>query len=252
MRRRTLLAAAAPAAVASAGCVVGYSRDAADSDETTDDEIETLPLAKQGTPPTICEEEMKPDGINAVGDPSFGTVAEYPEDPDGYLPLTDERTVIGLRTGGDARAYPLSILNVHEVVNDVLDRPVIVTYCPICRSGMVADRRIGGEAAVFDASGLLWKPPGVYTAAAEKENRVFSDRDRGVSNNGNLVMYDGKTGSYWSQLLAQAICGPLAEERLDTRAATVSTWGEWRREHPDGAVLLPPPMSEVVDPPVRH
>jgi len=67
---------------------------------------------------------------------------------------------------------------------------------------------------------------------------------------GDLVMYDGRTGSYWSQLLAQAICGPQRKRRLSIRPSTVTTLGEWRGEHPDTDVLLPPPASTLVDPPV--
>lgn len=251
MRRRTLLAALG-ATIPLSGCVVGYTDSVPSGDNgTTDaDEIETLTLAEQGRPPTICSEESKPDGILAIDDPSFSVPEAWPENPDGYRPLTAESTIIGLEDGDAARGYPLTVLNVHEIVNDTFGHPVIVTYCPICRSGMVADRRIGGEATVFDVSGLLWMPPGVYTAAAEKEDRVFSDRKTGVSNNGNLVMYDRKTRSYWSQMLAQAICGPKAEQRLDIHAATVSTWGEWRSEHPEGDVLLPPPASGTVEPPL--
>lgn len=126
-----------------------------------------------------------------------------------------------------------------------------MTYCPLCRSGMVADRRVDGEPATFDVSGLLWKPPRINTAASEEEGRVFSDRERGVENNGNLVMYDDVTGSYWSQMLARAICGPRREERMSIRPSTVDSWGAWREAHPESEVLLPPPASTVVDPPVR-
>jgi hypothetical protein len=115
---------------------------------------------------------------------------------------------------------------------------------------MVADRRIDGEAATFDVSGLLWKPPRIYTAASEADGRVFSDREEGVGNNGNLVMYGGATGSYWSQMLAEAICGQRRETGLAIRPSTATTFGGWRAEHPETEVLLPPPESTLVDPPV--
>ena len=133
MRRRALLTALG-ASVATAGCVVGYTdSDSSDGNDDTDGEIETLTLAEQGTPPTICSEELKPDGILAIDDPSFGPPTEWPDDPDGYRPLNDQSTVIGVEDGGEARAYPLTILNVHEIVNDTLGRPVIVTRCSTCR-----------------------------------------------------------------------------------------------------------------------
>lgn len=248
MRRRAILAATG-LAVGSAGCVVGYGRRESPADDQAS-EIDAPTLAEQGMPSTICAEDIKPGGIRAIDDPSFGAPGEWPDDPDGYRRLDDEATVIGIENDVVARAYPLTVLNVHEIINDTLDGPVLVTYCPLCRSGMVADRRVDGDPARFDVSGLLWVPPGIYTAAAEADGRVFSDREAGVSNNGNLVMYDETTGSYWSQMLAQAICGSEAERRLEIRSSTISTWREWRTDHPDGEVLLPPPASGVVDPPI--
>lgn len=251
MRRRGLLAVIGTAGVL-AGCAGEDDDHGPDAEETrTDgDEIETVSLAEQGIPPTICKETPSPEGIRAIGEPAFGPSEEWPDDPDGYPPLTDDRTVIWLERSETARAYPLTILNVHEIVNDTFGVPVIVTYCRICRSGMVADRRVDGEPVTFDASGLLWQPTRIQTAASEEAGRVFSDRERGVGNNSNLVMYDDVTGSDWSQMLAQTIYGPRREERLSIRSSTVATWGTWREEHPDAEILLPPPDSTVVDPPV--
>jgi hypothetical protein len=257
MERRTLLAALGVAA-STAGCTAGYAgsdagADTADGgDNASDTDYERLPLAEQGVPPTICEEALKSDGIRAIGEPAFGAPGDWPASPDGYRPLTDDSTVIGLVLDGRARAYPLTVLNVHEIVNDSFGGPVLVSYCPICRSGMVAERLVDGEPATFDVSGLLWKPPRINTAASEADDRVFSDREEGVSNSGNLVMYDDTTGSYWSQMLAQAICGPRAESRLTIRPSSVSTFGEWRADHPDTEVLLPPPRSAVVEPPITE
>ncbi|PSQ48060.1 hypothetical protein BRD19_07930 [Halobacteriales archaeon SW_7_65_23] len=256
MRRRALLVAAG--SISFAGCVTDLTGSTTDEESDPGDEsdggerttVEPPTLAEQGRPTTICEESIKPDGIRALVEPAFGSPREFPEDPDGYQPLADEQTVIGIEAAGEARAYPLTILNVHEIVNDALGGPMIVTYCPICRSGMVADRWVDGEVATFDVSGLLWRAPGINAAASEKDDRVFSDREEGVGNNGNLVMYDSVTGSYWSQMLAQAICGPMAEERLSVRSASTATWREWRADHPDTVVLLPPPASTIVNPPV--
>jgi hypothetical protein len=259
MRRRELLLASA--SVGLSGCVAGVSAPASDDEGSTgnhggsqssdsEQSIEVPTLAERGTPATICEESLEPGGIRAIGEPAVGLPGEWPGDPEGYRPLTDEQTVIGIEVDGTARAYPLTILNVHEIVNDALGGPIIVTYCPICRSGMVADRRIDGEVATFDVSGLLWRAPGIQAAASEQDDRVFSDRQEGVGNNGNLVMYDDVTGSYWSQILAQAICGPMTETRLSTRSATTATWEEWHRAYPETEVLLPPPASTIVDPPL--
>lgn len=261
MHRREFLVASASLGIA--GCVASAPSSSSDGEASATGEgkrpgggdgeqstIEAPTLAEQGTPTTICEEPLDPDGIRAIGEPASGPPEEWPADPEGYRPLTDEQTVIGIEVNGTARAYPLTILNVHEIVNDSLGGPMIVTYCPICRSGMVADRRVDGEVATFDVSGLLWRAPGIQAGASEAEGRVFSDREEGVGNNGNLVMYDDVSGSYWSQILAQAICGPMKERRLSTRPATTASWGKWRETYPETEVLLPPPASTTVDPPI--
>ena len=58
-------------------------------------------------------------------------------------------------------------------------------------------------------------------------------------------MYDELTGSFWSQGIGRAICGPAAGTDLEIVPSTVTTWGEWRADHPEGEVLLPPPHSGV-------
>jgi hypothetical protein len=180
------------------------------------------------------------DGANAAGGGTDGGVG-----PERGLP--PETTVIGLVAGDRARAYPLPVLWWHEVVNDAFGGPVLVTYCPICRSGVVAERRVAGEPTVFDVSGQLWQPPGEYAAASEADGTAFGasvdDPAAAIRRSGNLVLVDDATGSFWSQLLARAICGPRRGERLALRPATVTTWGAWRRDRPDTDVLLPPPRS---------
>jgi len=237
-------------------------------DSTTDDsggsgdesDAGTENLAAFGTPSTICAEDIKTNhGIDAVLDPAFASDwsaheidGTYRYDPDA-VGLTDEQTVIGLTRDGTARAYPLTVLTAHEVVNDSFASPVLVTFCPLCRSGMVADRRVDGERTQFAVTGLLWRPERIQTEASKKENRTFGASATGgteteVSNNGNLVMYDAATRSYWSQVLATSICGPLAGTELEIVPSTVASWGEWRTDHPDTDVLLPPPHSGTVSP----
>jgi hypothetical protein len=216
-----------------------------------------LPLARQGDPPTICGTEPLSGGIAAIDDPAFAADWSGIEVGDLYAGgLADDATVVGLVAEGRARAYPLSVLYHHEIVNDTfspLGGPVLVTYCSLCRSGMVAERRVAGEPATFLVSGQLWIPPEVNTRAAEADDRVFAveqtDPDPGdVRNTGNLVMVDEATSSYWSQLLARAICGSQRGTTLPFVPSRTATWDEWRREHPDTEVLLPPPHSGTVAP----
>lgn len=145
------------------------------------------------------------DCIPAIDDPGF----ETREQADW---LADDDLVIALKIDGEARAYPLRILNVHEIVNDDINgRAIAVTYCPLCRSGLVFNRTVNGSILSFGVSGKLL--------------------------NANLVMYDRQTETYWSQLNGTAIVGPMVPERLEIRPNTITTWGEWRVEHPETRVL---------------
>ncbi|MDZ7701886.1 MAG: DUF3179 domain-containing (seleno)protein [Halobacteriales archaeon] len=145
-----------------------------------------------------------------------------------YKPrLRAETPVVGVERHGVARAYPLGVLERHEVVNDVFpappgaeaDRePLLVTYCPSCGSSMTALRRIGNTVPIFEVSHFLWKS--------------------------NLVLRDSATRSLWSQLLAGAIRGPATGTQLTLVPSTLEPWGSWRASHPDTRVLLPPPHSK--------
>ena len=213
-------------------------------------------LAAQGVPSTICSAPIRPyPGIVALVDPAFASDWSDHEIPDRYGTafgsaggIDPEHTVVGLEVDGDARAYPLEVLSEHEIVNDRFGEPVSVTYCPIWRSGLVAERVVDGETRTFAVSGQLWQPEGLYVSAAEESNTTFGAARSGgetvtVRKSGNLVMYDLATRSYWSQILARAICGPATGTTLSIRPSTVATWADWRDRHPDTSVLLPPPHS---------
>lgn len=139
--------------------------------------------------------------------------------------LSPAMSVIGVERDGTARAYPLAVLNWFEVVNDTFPtdggpEPVLVTYCPLCRTGLTARRTVRDQSTTFGVSGLLYRD--------------------------NLVLYDELTSSLWSQVRAQAIRGPMTGSHLSLLPSTLTTWGEWRNEHPGTRVLLPPPLSETI------
>lgn len=263
MRRRQLLAAAATGVVATAGCrgaltrsgdladAAATSADATESGDATaadDGEVVDYSLAATGRPADVCERPIGNSDIVAIETPSFASAWPEAVGPP-YRPVIEDSAVVGVALpDGRARAYPLSILAVNEIVNDDFGGPLLVSFCPLCRSGFVADRTVAGEPTIFDVTGTLWQPPRIWAAASEADGRVKSDREEGVSPTANLVMYDRATESYWSQLLGQAICGPRRDERLRVRAFEMSTWGAWRRDHPDSDLLLPPPESTLTRP----
>jgi hypothetical protein len=164
------------------------------------------------------------DHIPAITDPAFGDDWDGLSLPDGSdgetTRLPDDAPVVGVERGGEARAYPLRILDWHEVVNDTFGGPLLVTYCVQCGSAVVAERLVREAATTFGVSGYLWRA--------------------------DLVLYDRATDSLWSQLLATAINGPATGDRLRIVPASLTTWGAWRTDHPGTRVLLPPPASETV------
>jgi len=146
------------------------------------------------------------DGIPSIDSPEFVAVADV-----GDLAATEP--VIGLVVAGDARAYPLRILIWHEIVNDTVGGiPVAVTYCPLCNSAVVFDRRVAGEATEFGTTGKL--------------------------RNSDLVMYDRATESWWQQFLGEAIVGVRTGTQLKVLPARLESWERFAARFPEGRVLV--------------
>lgn len=152
------------------------------------------------------------DCIPSIDGPEFETVADANEW------LKDADLVMGLELDGIVKAYPVKILNWHEIVNDDLNEtPIAVTYCPLCNSGLVFVRpTINNKVLEFGVSGRLYKS--------------------------DLVMYDRQTGSFWPQIEGRAVVGPLAGEapKLQLLPIDVVPWGSWKQQHPDTLVLSRP------------
>lgn len=151
----------------------------------------------QGGPPK--------DGIPAIDRPKFVKAADAR-----FLKPSDR--VLGVSRGGIAKAYPVRILNWHEIVNDSFGaQPIVVTFCPLCGTGMAYLSQAGGKVLGFGVSGLLY--------------------------NSDVLLYDRQTDSLWSQILSQAVSGPLQGMRLTAVALSHTSWSDWRKRHPDTLVL---------------
>jgi hypothetical protein len=167
----------------------------------TDFTLATVDLAEiiSGGPPK--------DGIPSIDDPKFVPVAEVDD-------LVPQEPVLSLVLAGDARAYPLRVMMWHEIVNDVVaGTPVTVTYCPLCNTGIVFDRRLDGRTLDFGTTGKL----------------RYSD----------LVMYDRQTESWWQQFGGEAIVGELAGRSLSMLPSRLESWESFRARAPKGRVLVP-------------
>ena len=145
------------------------------------------------------------DGIPALLNPRFVTAAEARY-------LNPEDRILGLSRSGEAKAYPIRILNWHEIVNDsVGGRQVVITYCPLCGTGIAFDARVDDRVHTFGVSGLLYQS--------------------------DLVMYDHQTESLWSQVSMEAITGPLAGRKLTPVYLVHTTWEDWKSQHPETLVV---------------
>lgn len=126
--------------------------------------------------------------------------------------LADNEPVIALEIAGDARAYPLQVLTWHEIANDTVGGvPVVVTFCPLCNSALVFDRRVGNELYEFGVSGLL--------------------------RNSDLIMYDRTTESLWQQFTGEGIVGDHAGNQLTFLASSLVSFADFREAFPEGQVL---------------
>ena len=151
------------------------------------------------------------DGIPAIDRPRFVDAVGSG--------LSDADRVLGLEVGAVARAYPVRILNWHEIVNDRIGgRAVAVTYCPLCGTGVAFDARVGGQDTQFGVSGLLY--------------------------NSDVLLYDRRTESLWSQIMARAVAGPLKGTPLQALPLTHTSWSAWRGRHPQTEVLATPTGTE--------
>ena len=162
--------------------------------------------------------------------------------------------VIGVEINGKSRAYPLDVMNVHEVVNDELAGvPIAVTFSPLCDSALVFDRRVNGKPLQFGVSGLLLD-----------SNLVMYDKQADVVEHTSLNSLDAKpttqvsmnadqsppvsaapASSLWSQMAGMAIAGPVGGTTLtQIPNVNVCTWKHWLATHPTTEVILPDAQDE--------
>ncbi len=81
--------------------------------------------------------------------------------------------------------------------------------------------------------------------AREFEGKTLDLGVSGALYRDSLVLYDRETGSYWSQIDGRALSGPLIGKKLSEVPSVVTTWGQWRREHPQTLLLRPEPRPRV-------
>ena len=187
----------------------------------------TAPAAQEEDPDlrlnelTVDNSLVPVDQVLKGGPPRDGIPAlTHPEviDAGSAAFMRPDDLVIGVHLSGEARAYPLRIMAWHELVNDrVGGQDILVTYCPLCRSTLVFDRRVDGVVREFGVSGLLY--------------------------NSNVLMYSRALtldqSSLWSQGQLRAVVGPdaMAGRTLRLLPSVLTTWSHWLMGHPGTTVL---------------
>jgi hypothetical protein len=153
-------------------------------------------LIKHGGPPR--------DGIPSIDKPKFLSAKEA-----GIKP---EARVMGVYRNGIAKAYPILVMNWHEIVNDTFDNePIAITYCPLCGTGMAFESTVDGQVLRFGVSGLLY--------------------------NSDVLLYDRQTESLWSQLMVKSVAGPMKSKSLAPVVVAHTSFRDWQSRHPETLVL---------------
>ncbi len=144
------------------------------------------------------------DGIPAITMPPVADVEEAE-----FLDSQDR--VVGVVIDGTARAYPIRLLNWHEIINDEVNRvPIAVVYCPLCDFVSVLVRELDGRKFEFGVSGLL--------------------------HNSNVLLYDRQDDALWSQIGFRAISGPNVGNALEHLPFELTTLARWTAKHPDSTI----------------
>jgi len=160
--------------------------------------------------PLVPESEIYQGGPPRDGIPSIDQPIFISSEKATFLKKSDR--VLGIMFNGISKAYAIRILNYHELVNDRFNQhPVIVSFCPLCGTGMAFDALNAGKELEFGVSGLLY--------------------------NSDLLMYDRQSDSLWSQIEGQAISGPAKGQRLKRLVVEHTSWKNWREQYPNTLVL---------------
>lgn len=174
--------------------------------------LESIPEVKgfQLTDLLIPEDEIMDGGTPKDGIPAIF----YPPLKSGKEIMDETEEVLGVTWNGESRAYPIKVLNYHEVVNDTLGgQPILISYCPLCGSGVSFLPKSEDEALTFGVSGLLY--------------------------NSDVLLYDQQTESLWSQLLGKAISGEYSGKELQQIPTARMSWGEWLKRNPNSTSMDP-------------
>jgi hypothetical protein len=126
-----------------------------------------------------------------------------------------DRLVIGVVNNGQAKAYPIRFLGYHHQVRDTVGgKPMIITYCTVCRTGRVYEPVVNGKPETFRLVGM---------------------------DHFNAMFEDATTGSWWRQVTGEAITGKLKGQQLPEVFSTQTSLAEWLRLNPGSLIMQADP-----------
>ncbi len=161
-------------------------------------------------PWSIPKNEVRDGGPGKDGIPSLTNPVMISAIEANYL--SNDALVVGFKSGNDMRAYPHSILDWHEIINDkVGNDEIAVIYCPLTGTATGWGRVINGVTTTFGVSGLLY--------------------------NSNVIPYDRLTNSNWSQIRLDCVNGTLREEKAQNFHLVETTWKTWKTMYPETKVV---------------
>ena len=129
--------------------------------------------------------------------------------------VDSNRLIIGVTNNGEAKAYPIRFLGYHHQVQDTIGgKPVIVTYCTVCRTGRVFEPVVNGKHEKFRLVGM------------DHFNAMFEDET---------------TKSWWRQVNGEAITGKLKGHQLPEVFSTQTSLANWLKLNPGSLIMQPDP-----------
>ena len=125
--------------------------------------------------------------------------------------VDSSRLVIGVTNNGEAKAYPIQFLGYHHQVQDTVGgKPMIITYCTVCRTGRVYEPVVNGKPEKFRLVGM---------------------------DHFNAMFEDATTKSWWRQVSGEAITGKLKGQQLPEVFSTQTSLTDWLQLNPNSLIM---------------
>ena len=139
----------------------------------------------------------------------------------------EHEPAIVVNIGGEARAYPLSILTLYEMCNDSIGgKQIMVTYCPLCNAALVFNRHL--------------------TSKKDSIGKLFHYGISGLLIHNDMVMYDKETESWWGQLTGECIAGAHAGAVLKMFPSLLISLKDFFDRYPNGKILSPMAIKQYI------